>query len=144
MRKRLVNLWDRDLQILHQKGWTIKFDPNSYPAEIQPIGLGGTSNYRPRGFYDLLINGLLNITLKEILPSEIALKSQALEKQSIENPPMNGDRVKELRLQLGWSQRKLAINTNISQGLISLIENGDRRINPENAEILARVLNYLG
>jgi transcriptional regulator with XRE-family HTH domain len=47
--------------------------------------------------------------------------------------------VRALRLARAWSQRKLAKIAGISQGLISLIENDERTITPENEDIFRRV-----
>ena len=58
-------------------------------------------------------------------------------------PALTGDDVKALRSEKGWSQRKLATLTGMSQGLISMIENGTRAISPDNEIVLRRVFDYM-
>jgi transcriptional regulator with XRE-family HTH domain len=51
---------------------------------------------------------------------------------------MNTNRVKELRLSLKLSQKELGERTNISQQMISKIENDDRNLTKDNLISLAR------
>jgi ribosome-binding protein aMBF1 (putative translation factor) len=51
---------------------------------------------------------------------------------------LTGALVRALRTEKGWSQRKLSLLTGLSQGLISLIENDQRSITPENQLIMER------
>ncbi|AFY75428.1 putative transcriptional regulator (plasmid) [Synechococcus sp. PCC 7502] len=141
LRKKLVSQWDSDLLILQEKGWAIEFDSETYPPEIQPIGFGRTKSHRPKGFFDQLLGAFIKISLKDIMDNEIKLEAELQTEKSLLLPKINGARVKELRMQQGWSQRKLSTVTKISQGLISLIENGERTISPENEEILEKTLD---
>ena len=52
-----------------------------------------------------------------------------------------GERLRELRIREGWSQRELAERSRISQTTISQIENGKR--NP-SADVLKRLVGALG
>lgn len=146
-RKRLSNNWDEDLLTLHERGWKLQFDPQTYPIEIQPPAFGRTTARKPRGFFDQLLAARLWITAEESLINKLAatvepeISNTNLITEEVLNPlEMNGAQVRDLRLKKGWSQRKLASMTGISQGLISLIENGERNITPENAATLQKVL----
>lgn len=146
-RKRLSNNWDEDLLTLHERGWKLQFDPETYPIEIQPPAFGRTTARKPRGFFDHLLAARLWITSEESEISEIAAtvepetSNSTLITEEVLNPlELDGAQVKELRLKKGWSQRKLASMTGISQGLISLIENSERNITPENAATLQKAL----
>lgn len=159
-RKRLSATWDEDLLTLHDRGWKLQFDPETYPIDIQPPAFGRMTARKPRGFFDKLLNARLWITAEAgaITPSGNGEAYEEIDPDKIHsiaaelNPDplfaetalnaveLDGCEVKNLRLKKGWSQRKLASITGISQGLISLIENGDRNITPENAAILHKAL----
>lgn len=146
LRKKLANTWDEDLLALHDRGWQIKFDDTTYPPDIQPSGFGRENDRRPRGFFDQLLNSQLWIAPPEnwdtanLKPSEPIADSEELE--TVE-PKLTLDEIKSLRQSKGWSQRKLASITGISQGLISMIENGTRSITEDNEIILRRVFDYM-
>jgi DNA-binding transcriptional regulator YiaG len=144
-RKKLASTWDEDLLTLHDRGWTVQFDAETYPSEIRPAGFGRDDAQRPRGFFEQLLAAQLWITPSE----EWSQGAIGLEEPTVivpqsdleAAPKLTGDRVRELRQKQGWSQRKLATLTQISQGLISLIENGERSITPENEALLNQVFN---
>lgn len=145
LRKKLVSTWDEDLLTLHERGWLIQFDPETYPLEIRPSGFGRDSFRRPRGFFDQLLSARLLITPEDSLINEVAIVeniSDASQPPFAEThlpPALTGSQLKTLRTAKGWSQRKLATLTGMSQGLISLIENEERTISPDNEEVLKRV-----
>jgi hypothetical protein len=148
LRKKLANLWDDDLLILYGKGWQLHFDSETYPQEIQPSGFGRDNRTRPRGFFDLLLSARLWISppkhqctpvflVAEDSQSEVEPAASQPEAQ----PILTGSQVKALRMARSWSQRKLSALTGLSQGLISLIENDERSITPENQEILKQAFS---
>jgi transcriptional regulator with XRE-family HTH domain len=51
-----------------------------------------------------------------------------------------GDRIKQRRLELGWTQDALAQKAGISKGFLSDLENGKRGINAETLLDIGRVL----
>jgi DNA-binding transcriptional regulator YiaG len=143
LRKKLANTWDDDLLTLHERGWQLRFDDATYPLEIRPAGFGRENLQRPRGFFDRLLNGRLWITPEDALVNEVA----AIKEPDPEsNQPqletyqpelmLSGSQVRALRTARGWSQRKLAALSGLSQGLISLIENNERNISTDNEAIL--------
>ena len=143
-RKKLASTWDEDLLALHDRGWTIQFDPETYPDQIQPPGFGRDEMQRPRGFFEKLLVACLWITPSEAWfastsevssPSELS-QAEATSERTTSFP---GIQIKSIRQARGWSQRKLAKLSGLSQGLISLIENGERSISPENEQILNQV-----
>lgn len=146
LRKKLTNTWDEDLLALHDRGWQIKFDPETYPPEIQPSGFGRENIRRPRGFFEQLLNALLLVAPPKSwdLAQLEADESQAEPDDSqLTIPKLTGPDVKELRVSRAWSQRKLSALTGISQGLISMIENGTRSITDENESILRQTFDYM-
>ena len=145
LRKKLTNTWDEDLLALHDRGWQITFDAETYPVEIQPSGFGRDTSRRPRGFFDQLLKAQLLVAPPESwdtahLPSaEVAEDSVEIEPAV---PKLTPEEIKSLRVEKGWSQRKLAMLTGISQGLISMMENGTRTITSDNELILRRTFDY--
>lgn len=143
LRKKLANTWDDDLLTLHERGWLLRFDDETYPMEIRPSGFGRENLQRPRGFFDRLLAARMWITPEDTLVNEVA----ALKEPDTESPQqqltayqpdlmLTGAQVRALRTARGWSQRKLATLSGLSQGLISLIENNERNISSENEIIL--------
>ncbi|PZO54092.1 MAG: XRE family transcriptional regulator [Phormidesmis priestleyi] len=146
LRKKLTNTWDEDLLALHDRGWRIQFDAESYPNDIQPPGFGRENVRRPRGFFDQLLDAQL-----EIMPPEswnidhLESATEASDEVALDLavPTLTGSDVKSQRISRGWSQRKLATLTGISQGLISMIENETRSITEANESILKQTFEYM-
>jgi len=152
LRSDLAKTWDNDLRILCDAGWIIEFDPATYPAEIQPDwkegGRGG--NKRPKGFWEQLRNSRLQIHP----PKEIAEGIAKLQRRnqptssgkstSEQTPPslaaLNGETIKAVREQKGWSQEELGNRVHRTKMWVSLIERGQRRINPKDTTQLREVL----
>jgi DNA-binding transcriptional regulator YiaG len=147
LRKKLANTWDEDLLVLHERGWKLQFDLETYPLEIQPAGFGRENLQRPRGFFEQLLAARLWVTPEEGLITEaIEVEVDGLTKSEVTlteyhsaDFSLTGAQVKTLRTARKWSQRKLAAITGISQGLISLIENGERVITSETEQIFRKV-----
>lgn len=140
-RKKLASTWDEDLLALHDRGWAVQFDSKTYPIEIQPPGFGRDGAQRPRGFFEKLLSAFVWITPSEDWinsATETPQPAALLQSTSAAEPDcgLTGDQVKALRQARKWSQRKLAQLSGLSQGLISMIENGERSISPENEQLL--------
>lgn len=142
LRKKLIRLWDDDLLCLHEHGWELKFDCQTYPEAIQPAVFRRNTQTRPRGFFAKLLLAWLWITppknlCKDTPTLPAANLNQASELETAQFPQlMSGSQVKQLRTEHGWNQRQLAQLTGISQGLICLIEKEARSISHENNERL--------
>lgn len=147
LRKKLANTWDEDLLALHDRGWYLQFHSETYPQEIQPPGFGRGNHSRPRRFFKQLLSARIWISPPENLShGAITLErgSQSEAQQAVLQAEtrctLTGALIRVLRTEKGWSQRKLSLLTGLSQGLISLIENDQRSITPDNQEILERLL----
>ena len=101
---------------------------------------------RPRGFFEKLLSAFIWITPSEdwIAPatetdsaSTVLQSAPDVEAQS----SLTGEQVKAFRQARKWSQRKLAQLSGLSQGLISMIENGERSISPENEQLLNQLFS---
>lgn len=141
LRKKLANNWDEDLLILHEHGWKITFDPESYPSDIRPPAFGRSAQLRPRGYFDKLLKAQIWVqlpdkwsrsTLSRPDEAELLLESDQIpptptEAQAI----LTGTEVKTLRKARHWNQTKLSKLSGISQSMISYIENEERPITPD-------------
>jgi hypothetical protein len=151
LRKKLANTWDEDIFTLHDRGWHLKFQTNTYPVEIQPIGMGREDTRRPRGFFEQLLEACIWISPPDdwVNQPPLSAPSNPCGTDTIqtvvecEPTELTGDEIKLLRAERGWSQRKLATLTGMSQGLVSMMENGTRTITPDNEITLRRVFDYM-
>lgn len=148
LRKKLTNTWDDDLLTLHERSWKLRFDEDTYPLEIRPAGFGRENLQRPRGFFDRLLAARMWITPEDALVNEVAaLKEPEAATQDIVDYQselmLSGAQVRALRTARGWSQRKLAALSGLSQGLISLIENNERSISSENEAVLRQTFQQV-
>jgi DNA-binding XRE family transcriptional regulator len=148
-RKKLVGMWDETLAVLEDRGWRIHFDPETYPPDLQPQKPKHSRlQSRPRGFFEQLLAARLWIMPQEDWREEaleleedraVSTDDHKSSEPEIQFPQLTGTTVKSCRIARGWSQRKLASLTGLSQGLISQLENGGRTITPENQLTLQRI-----
>lgn len=154
LRKKIANNWDEDLFTLHDRGWRLRFSEENYPPELQPVGFSRRDSQRPRGFFEKLLAAHIWISppddwINHSLPSE----AQEIPPEAVETAPaamttdgpvtLTAEEIKAIRTERQWSQRKLAKLAGISQGMISMIENGSRSISKENEMVLRRIFDYM-
>lgn len=147
VRSRIANAWDEDLCVLSNQGWGIHFDDETYSNNIRPLDLGRETSGRPKGFFEQLLMAKVWISPPEDWfswsPSQLDLDLQIDEHSLVNVVSMTSDEVKEQRMERGWSQRKLASLTGLSQSLISLIEKEERQITVETEAILRRAFEFM-
>ncbi|MGP1383469.1 MAG: helix-turn-helix domain-containing protein [Thainema sp.] len=148
IRSRIANAWDEDLFVLRDQGWGIQFDAETYPNDIRPYGLGRETANRPKGFFEQLLTAKVWISPPDdwfslSLPSQIDADLQTDTESESSIVVMTSADVKKQRNQRGWSQRKLASFTGLSQSLISLIEKGERQITAETEAALQRAFEFM-
>jgi DNA-binding XRE family transcriptional regulator len=145
IRSRIANAWDEDLFTLKDQGWGIFFDDTTYPIEIRPFGLGRDETNRRKGFFEQLLGAKLWISPpEEWFSLSLPQTADSLENEAEDQPvTLTGADVKSLRKERGWSQRKLASFTGISQSLISLIEKGERQISSDTEAALQKAFDFM-
>lgn len=149
LRKKLANTWDDDLLALNDRGWKLLFDSETYPSDLQPLSFGRGGARRPRGFFEKLMEAYLWISPPDawtncsLLIGDGSSVEVEQEPSDPKETALTGADVCRLRVEKGWSQRKLASLTGMSQGLISMIENNSRSLTPENEEVIRRVFDYM-
>jgi DNA-binding XRE family transcriptional regulator len=164
LRNRMVNTWDGDLRVLCEVGWTVEFDPLTYPPDLQPEWQEGgrKRQRRPKGFWEQLCQSRLQVhPPKEIaegiaklqikrkiidIPSEAILNEPSLgepaslELIQVQQALLTGEQIRSARDTLGWSQDELGKKLGRTKMWVSLIERGKRSIKLEDAARLREVL----
>jgi len=152
----LKQRWDSAMKLLLKLGWQIVFDPETYPEELRPDSL----DKKPKGYLEKLLRAKLTIKPPAPIPELIASKAKPkverlqskvkpkikrLQSKAKVTPPQNTDlsssQVREARIAKGWAQAKLAGYLGVSQNLISLIERGERTVNPQLAAQIRTLLD---
>ncbi len=169
-RKRLLRTFESDLEVLNHYGMKPKFDPVTYPPNIQPMWAklvdipedpdeaiefwindgGGNSRLTdagPRGKWNLLMNARI---LSFDLPPELEQALSEAEKKHLATTRnrkktkttsgLIGDQISQARKKLNMSQRELAKLAGKSQSWIRDIENGRLKVKSEDQTVLRKVL----
>ncbi len=139
--------WDSAIKLLLELGWQVVFDPETYPEWLKP----DSQDKKPKGYLEKLLSSKLTIKPPAPIPELIASKAKAKPRNSLPRskakatPPQNtcvtSSQVREARIAKGWTQAKLAGFLSVSQKLISLIERGERTVNPELAAQIRTLLD---
>jgi DNA-binding XRE family transcriptional regulator len=146
--------WDNTLKLLVELDWQVEFDEKTYFQYLQPE----STKKKPQGYIDKLLDAHLTIKPPHPIPKLIGRKtkstvntkakakpkpkakpkakskrsSSAQKSQSVvETEPITGTQIRTARKAKNWSQAKLAGFLDVSQKMISLIERGERSLNPE-------------
>ncbi|MBC1239467.1 helix-turn-helix transcriptional regulator [Nostoc sp. 2RC] len=135
----LKQRWDNAIILLLELGWLVVFDPETYPEWLRPE----CKDKKPKGYLEKLLSAKLTIKPPAPIPELIASKAkpkakkEPLRSKAKATPPQNtcvtSSQVREARIAKGWTQAKLAGFLGVSQKLVSLIERGERTVNPEIA-----------
>ncbi|MBV6627441.1 MAG: helix-turn-helix transcriptional regulator [Rivularia sp. (in: Bacteria)] len=142
----LKQRWDSAIKLLLKLGWQVVFDPETYPEWLKP----DSKDKKPKGYLAKLLDAKLTIKPPAPIPELIASKSKPKRKPlqskaKVTSPPQNtcvtSSQIREARTAKGWAQAKLAGFLGVSQKLISLIERGERTLNPELAAQIQTLLD---
>lgn len=172
-RKRRLRTFESDLEILDRSGLKPIFDPDTYPADIQPLWAkltdipedgeaalefwmnDGSNENRltdaaPRGKWTRLLHARL---LGFELPADWApvriereqKKPRTPKQQKLLTPTiLSPEQIATARKNQGWSQRELAIKIGKSQSWVRDIENGRFRLKRAEHSLLRSILVDLG
>ena len=142
----LKQRWDSAIKLLLKLGWQVVFDPETYPEWLKP----NSKDKKPKGYLAKLLDAKLTIKPPAPIPELIASKAKPKRKPlqsktKVTSPPQNtcvtSSQIREARTAKGWAQAKLAGFLGVSQKLISLIERGERTLNPELAAQIQMLLD---
>lgn len=141
----LKQRWDNAMKLLLKLGWQIAFDSETYPEGLRPE----SKDKKPKGYLDNLLDARLTIKpptpIPELIASKVKLKVEPLQSKAKLKPApstaLTSSQVREARKAKGWTQAKLAGVLGVSQNLISLVERGERTVNPELAAQIRNLLD---
>ena len=141
----LKQRWDSAMKLLLKLGWQIVFDPETYLSWLRP----DSPDKKPKGYLEKLLDAKLTIKPPDPIPNLIASKAKPKRElpqpkakaKPLQNTDLTSRQVREARIAKGWTQDKLAGFLGVSQKLISLIERGERTVNPQLAAQIRTLLD---
>ena len=120
-----ANKLESTLAAMEERGWIVERSPEYIAA------MGTGEGRRPRNFFPRLLESRLELTP----PPVSGQKSLPKEKKALGNgTTFSGRAFREQREKMGLSQKEAARELGRSQGLISQIESGKRRLSPEDSK----------
>jgi hypothetical protein len=145
-RNALITQWDNALLTLHDLGWQIEFDPETYPECIRPdwslSGEGEQVKNRPRNWLSLWLKAIVMIRPTVLIQEKLgAVRSSAKRRaEPLLQPVDSVERCKEitgadLLVALdakGWSKAQLAKSLGVDRSLITRWVKGERLIQPKH------------
>jgi hypothetical protein len=146
-RNSLITQWDNALLTLHELGWQIEFDEDTYPDCIRPEwSLSGELEQlrtRPRNWLTLWLKAIVTIKptslIQEKLDPRTGSNTQsnsalavALDERLEKTPELTSAEISIALDAKGWSRAKLAKNLGVDRSLITRWIKGDRVIQPKH------------
>jgi len=118
-----ANKLESTLAAMEERGWIVERSPEYIAA------MGTGEGRRPRNFFPRLLESRLELTP----PPVSGQKSLPKEKKALGNgTTFSGRAFREQREKMGLSQKEAARELGRSQGMIALIEQGKRKLSPED------------
>ncbi len=141
----LKNRWNSALKLLMSLGWQIEFDPNTYPAWLQPDSTAPKpEDWRKIRVIDRLLQAKITIRPPHPIPTLLSKIREPKKPKQIEATPvmeLTGDDVQKAREARGWSRKELGGFLNLSADYIGKLERGDRSITAELEPKLRKLLH---
>ena len=146
---KIRNQWVNAISRLHELGWQIKADSQSYPNWLRPNWLQDegyvVDNKRKRN----IINTLLLAKIEILQPSPIPEKLQEISqlpsqethpKKSLSKNYLTPQQIRDGREKKGYTTRQLAKKLNISPSMITGYEKGYKKPSPQIEKLLRQIL----
>lgn len=157
-RNHLINQWDNALLKLHELGWQIEFDLESYPESIRPewsfINEEGQPRNRPRNWLGIWLKALISIKptslIQEKLESVRATSNSKKRKSTLEQADaiplktpevITGEILAQALDAKGLSKAQLAKQLNVDRSMVTRWIKGERTIQPKHQEQIRQLLN---
>lgn len=146
-RNALINQWDSALLTLHELGWQVEFDDETYPPCIRPSwSLEDEAEQlknRPRNWLSLWLRAIVVIRPTVLIQEKLgAVRSPDTKSKSgtveLLNPreqrtkPLSGDDISVALEAKGWSKAQLAKNLGVDRSLVTRWIKGERTIQPRH------------
>jgi DNA-binding XRE family transcriptional regulator len=141
----LKTRWNKALQMLMSLGWQIEFDPDTYPAWLQPDGTAEKpADWRKIKLIDRLLQAKLTIRPPDPIPSLLAKVREPKKPKILEATPiqeLTGEQIRQGREKRDWSRKELGGFLGLSADYIGKLERGDRVITPDLDAKLRKLLH---
>ncbi|WP_373479209.1 helix-turn-helix domain-containing protein [Geminocystis sp.] len=133
-RSQLKTYWDNILNTLKNVGFTVNFDPETYPEWLRP----DSQAKNKRGYFDILLQARVSITP----PTPTYLRERKTNPKLIQKT-ITGTDIKKARESAGLSLAKVADYLKIHRSTLSKKESGDRILKQDEAKEILKVISIL-
>jgi DNA-binding transcriptional regulator YiaG len=146
-RNALITQWDNALLTLHELGWQIEFDSETYLESIRPEwSLNGSPEEirtRPRNWLSLWLKAIVIIKPTIHIQEKLETVRSVNSKRKAELPSQDSDSLERSRVitandisvaleAKGWSKAQLAKELGVDRSLITRWIRGERSIQPKH------------
>ena len=147
--EKIRNQWKTAIERLHELGWQIKADSQSYPNWLRPNCLQDEGYLVDNKKRKNIINNLLSAKIEILQPFPIPEKLQEISQlpsQKTQATPkrekncLTPQQIRDARKKKGYTTRQLAGRLNISPSTISEYENGSKKPTPKREKSLRQIL----
>ena len=136
----LITQWDNALLKLHELGWQIEFDAETYPESIRPdwsmADAPETPRTRPRKWLPIWLRAIVIIKPTPLIQEKLGEVKQPSRRATTamleeERPKaMTGDDLAHALQNKGWSNAQLARELGVNRSLVTRWIKGERTIKP--------------
>jgi DNA-binding transcriptional regulator YiaG len=133
-RAELKSYWDNILITLRNVGFTVKFDPETYPEWLRP----DSKEKNKRGYFDILLQARVSITP----PTPAYLEQQKTNPKPIKKT-ITGTDLKKARESAGLSLKAVADYLKIHRSTLSKKESGTRVLKQNEALEILKAISIL-
>lgn len=147
--EKIRNQWVAAISRLHELGWQIKAEPQSYPNWLRPNWLQDEGYRFDNKKRRNIINTLLIAQIEILQPEPIPAKNQEISQlppqkiQAKKSPDKNcltPQQIRDARKEKKYTTRQLAGMLKISPSMISQYENGTKRPSRKTEKSLRKIL----
>jgi DNA-binding transcriptional regulator YiaG len=158
-RNHLINQWDNALLKLHELGWQIEFDPESYPESIRPewslVGAEESTRSRPRNWLGIWLKALISIKPTSLIQEKLeSVRATASSKKrkvtpeqtetTLSNIPdiITGKILAQALEAKGLSKAQLAKQLEVDRSMVTRWIKGERTIQPKHQEHIKQLMRF--
>jgi predicted XRE-type DNA-binding protein len=145
-RNKFIGLWDNALLTLHELGWQVEFDADTYPLGLRPEWSLNTeeaepSRTRPRNWLETWLKAeiklqptvLIQGKLAEVGAGKRSVSSVMTDNLAIAGmPEMTGEQLAQALKANSWSQSRLATALGVDRSMVTYWIKGKRVIQPKH------------
>lgn len=139
-RNSLITQWDNALLTLHELGWQIEFDDETYPKALRPDwclpDAPERTKTRPRNWLSVWLRGIVTIKPTDLIQEKLGAVARPPRQRvsavlEEERPQMmTGEDLAQALQSIGWSNAQLARELGVDRSLVTRWIKGERTIQP--------------